>query len=98
MPSFVPRQQRQKIVLMTLRKGANSLGLQVQSVVVRVNFTHEGTRGLISNSRGTVEKAPVVLFKQPAKQLPCLISPTLPSGCQAQGVNVSKMKYDDTIM
>jgi hypothetical protein len=32
---------------------------------------------------------------QPARQLPCLVSPTPPSGCQAQGVNVSKIKYDD---
>jgi hypothetical protein len=23
------------------------------------------------------------------------VSPTPPSGCQAQGVNVSKLKYDD---
>jgi hypothetical protein len=39
------------------KKGANSSGLQVQSVVERINFLHEGTQGLISNSWGTVEKA-----------------------------------------
>jgi hypothetical protein len=25
------------------------------------------------------------------------VSPTPPNGCQAQGVNVSKIKYDDNI-
>jgi hypothetical protein len=67
---------------MTLSKGANSSGLQVHSVVARVKFPHEETQGLISNSRGTVEKALIV----PAKQLPCLVFPTPPSGCQAQGI------------
>jgi hypothetical protein len=33
-------------------------------------------------------------FQQPAKQFLVLVSPTPPSGCQAQGVNVSKSKYD----
>jgi hypothetical protein len=66
----------------------------VQSVIARVNFPHEGTQSLISNSRGTVEKAHIFFFKQPAKQFPCLVSPTPPSGFQAQGVNVSKIKYD----
>jgi hypothetical protein len=49
--------------LMALSKGANSQGLQVQSVVARVNFPHEGTQDLISNSRGTVKKAPIVLLQ-----------------------------------
>jgi hypothetical protein len=81
--------------LMTLSKGVNSSGLQVQSVVARVNFPHEGTRGLISNSPGTVEKLCSFFFKRPTKQSPRLVSPTPPSGCQAQGVKVSKMKYDN---
>jgi hypothetical protein len=67
----------------------------VQNVVARVNFPHRGTWALISNSRGTVEKALLVLLQSIAKQSPCPVSPTLPSGCQAQGVNVSKMKYDN---
>jgi hypothetical protein len=65
----------------------------VQSVVARVNFSHEGTLGLISNSRGTVEKAIVVLLQATCKITS--LSPTPPSGCQAQGINVSKIKYDN---
>jgi hypothetical protein len=41
--------------MMTLSKCAK-LGLQVQSVVERVNFPHEGNLGLISNSWGIAEK------------------------------------------
>jgi hypothetical protein len=52
---------------MTLSKGANSLGLQVQSVVAKVNFPHEETRGLISNSRGPVEKALLILLQATCK-------------------------------
>jgi hypothetical protein len=74
------------------KKCATSLGLQVQSVVARVKFSHEGTRGLISNSQGTIEKALFVLVRQPTKQSPCLACPTPPSGCEEQGVNVSKIK------
>jgi hypothetical protein len=55
--------------LMTLSKGASSSGLQVQSVVARVNFPHEGTHGLISNSRGTVKKAPLVLLQATCKTI-----------------------------
>jgi hypothetical protein len=54
--------------------------LQVQSDVEREIFPIRVTRGLISNSRGTVKKALSVLIKQPAKQVPCLVSPTPPSG------------------
>jgi hypothetical protein len=54
-------------MVMTLSKGANSSGLQVQSVVARVNFRHGGTWGLISNSQGTVEKALVVLLQATCK-------------------------------
>jgi hypothetical protein len=77
--------------VMTLSKGANSLGLQVQSVVVRVNFSHEETQGLYRTLGEQSKKLSSFFFKQPAKQLPCLVSPTLPSGSQAQGVNVSKI-------
>jgi hypothetical protein len=77
------------------KQGANSSGFRVQSVVERINFPHEGTRGLISNSRGTVIKLSSFFFKEPTKQFPCLVSPTPLSGCQAQDVNVSKIKYDD---
>jgi hypothetical protein len=62
------------------------LGLQVRSVIARVNFPHKETRGLISNSQGTVVKALFVLVRQPAKQSPCLVSPTPPSGFQAQSI------------
>jgi hypothetical protein len=55
--------------LMTLCKGANSLELQVQSVIARVNFPHEGTRGLISNSWGTVKKAPIFLLQITCKTI-----------------------------
>jgi hypothetical protein len=57
----------EEIHVMTLSKGVSSLGLQVQSVVTRVNFPHEGTRGLISNSRGTDEKALVTLLQTTCK-------------------------------
>jgi hypothetical protein len=33
------------------KQGANSLGLQVRSVVARVNFTHKETRGLYRTLR-----------------------------------------------
>jgi hypothetical protein len=49
------------------KQGANSSELQVQSVVARVHFPHEGTRGLISNSRGIAAKALVVLLKATCK-------------------------------
>jgi hypothetical protein len=55
--------------LMTLSKGANSLGLQVQIVLARVKFPHEGTQGLISNSRETVEKASLVLLQATCKAI-----------------------------
>jgi hypothetical protein len=80
-----------------ISKDANSSGLQAQSVVAKVNFPHEGNRGLISNSREQSRKLSSFFFKQLAKQLSCLVSPNPPSDCQAQGVNVSKIKYDDTI-
>jgi hypothetical protein len=52
-------------------------------------FSSRGNLGFISNSQGTVEKA--LFVKQHTKQFPCLVSPTPPSGCQAQGVNISKI-------
>jgi hypothetical protein len=49
------------------KQGANSLGLQVQSVVARVNFAHEETQGL--NQRDFYFRAPgslvVLSFPQP---------------------------------
>jgi hypothetical protein len=72
---------------MILRKCAK-LGLQVQSVVARVNVPHEGTRGLYQTLREQSKKLRSFFFKQ----LPCLVSPTPLSGCQAQGVNISKNK------
>jgi hypothetical protein len=80
---------------MALSKGANLSGLQVQSIVARVNFPHEGTHGLISTLGEQSKKLRSFFFKQPAKQSPCLVSPTPLSGCQAQGVKVTKMKYDN---
>jgi hypothetical protein len=77
--------------LMTLSKCANSLGIQVHSVVVRES-SPQGDSGLILNSQGTVKKALFVLIKQPAKHVPCLVSPTPPSGCQAQGFKISTAK------
>jgi hypothetical protein len=73
------------------KQGANSLGLQVQSVVARVNFPPQGNSRFISNSWGTVEKLSSFFVKQPTKKIPCLVSPTPLSGCQAQGVDVSKI-------
>jgi hypothetical protein len=55
-------------------------------------FPMRVTRSLISNSRGTVIKALSVLIKQPAKQVPYLVSLTPPSGCQAQGFEISTAK------
>jgi hypothetical protein len=73
------------------KQGANSLGLQVQSVVARVNFAHEETQGLNQTLGEQSKKLSSFFVKQPTKQFPCLVSPTPPSGCQAQGVNVSKI-------
>jgi hypothetical protein len=77
---------------MTLSKCANSLVLQVQSDIAREIFPRRVTRGLITNSRGTVEKVLSVLVKKPAKQVPCLVSPTPPSGCQEQVFEISIAK------
>jgi hypothetical protein len=77
---------------MTLSKCAK-LGLQVQSVVARVNFPHEGTRGLYRTLKEQSKKLLSFFFQPPVKQFIGLVSPTSLSGCQAQGVNVSKSKY-----
>jgi hypothetical protein len=61
----------------------------VQSIVARTKFPHKDDSGLILNFQGIVEKALFVLVRQPAKEVPCLVSPTLPSGCQAQGFKIS---------
>jgi hypothetical protein len=67
-----------KECMMTLSKGANSSGLQVQSVVARVNFPNERTQVLISNSRGAVKKAPLVLLQATYKaiSLSCVANST----------------------
>jgi hypothetical protein len=79
---------------MTLSKCAK-LGLQVQSVVAKVNIPHEGTQGLYQTLGEQSKNLLSFFFKQYAKQFPSLMSPTPPIGCQAQGVNVSKkIKYD----
>jgi hypothetical protein len=76
---------------MTQSKGANSLGLQVQSVVARVNFPHEETQVLYQTLGEQSKKLSLFFFKQPTKQFPYLVSPTPPSGYQTQGVNVIKI-------
>jgi hypothetical protein len=76
------------------KQGANSLGLQVQSIVARVNFPHKESRGLYRTLGEQSKKLSLFFVKQPTKQFPCLVSPTPSSGCQAQGVNVSKVNMD----
>jgi hypothetical protein len=66
----------------------------VQSIVARVNFPHEESRGLYRTLGEQSKKLSLFFVKQPIKQFPCLASPTPPSGCQAQGVNVSKVNMD----
>jgi hypothetical protein len=74
--------------LMTLSKGAKSLGLQVQSVVARINFPHEETWDLYQTLRKQSKRLLSFFFKQSTKQFLYLVSPTPPSRFQAQGVNV----------
>jgi hypothetical protein len=76
------------------KQGANSFGLQVQSGVAWVNFPHEETWGLYRTLGEQSKKLSLFFIKQPTKQFSCLVSPTPSSGCQAQGVNVCKIKYD----
>jgi hypothetical protein len=73
------------------KQGANSLGLQVQSVVARVNFPHEETWSLYLTLGEESKKLSSFFIKQPTKQFSYLVSPTPPSSCQAQGVNVIKI-------
>jgi hypothetical protein len=63
----------------------------MQSVVARVNFSHEETRGLYRTLGEQSKQLSTFFIKQPTKQFPCLVAPTPPSGCQAQGVNVNKI-------
>jgi hypothetical protein len=67
------------------KKCATSLGLQVQSVIARVNFPHGRTRGLYK-TLGNSRKSSLRSRRATSKQSPCLTSPTPPNGCQAQGV------------
>jgi hypothetical protein len=73
------------------KQGANSLGLQVQSVVERVNFPHKETRGLYRTLGEQSKSSLRSLSSNLQKKIPCLVSPTPLSGCQAQGVDVSKI-------
>jgi hypothetical protein len=57
------------VVLITLSKGANSLGPQVQRVVEILNFLHEGTQGLILNSQETVVKALIAPLQATCKTI-----------------------------
>jgi hypothetical protein len=57
-------------------------------------INHEGNLGLISNSWEQSKNLLSFFLQQPAKQFLFLVSQTPPSGCQAQGVNVSKSRYD----
>jgi hypothetical protein len=54
------------------KKGANSLGLQVRSVVVRVNFPQEETRGLYQTLGEQSKKLSSFLVKQSIKRFPSL--------------------------
>jgi hypothetical protein len=60
--------------MMTLSKCAK-LGLQVQSVVARLNFPHEENSGLILNSQGIVKKALILLLPTTCKTIPCFCVP-----------------------
>jgi hypothetical protein len=66
----------------------------VQSVVAKKKIPTRVTRVLISNSRGIVQKAPIILVKQPAKQDLCLVSPTSQCGCQAEGFGIRTTKQN----
>jgi hypothetical protein len=71
---------------MTLSKCANSLGLQVNNVLAR-EFPHKGDSGFNIELLGNKGEASWSLVK-----FLCLVPPTPPCGCQAQGFNSSKMK------
>jgi hypothetical protein len=64
---FVPRQQRPENSLDDTKQGANLLGIQVQSVVARVNFLHEETRGLYQTLGENSKKLASFFVKQPTK-------------------------------
>jgi hypothetical protein len=57
-------------------------------------FSPLGKLGVNIKFSGNSQKSSARFFQQPAKQFLVLVSPTPPSGCQAQGVDVSKNKYD----
>jgi hypothetical protein len=58
------------------KQGSSSLGLQVQSVVARVNFPHEKTQGLYQTLGEQSKRLSSFFVKQPTKQFPCLMSDT----------------------
>jgi hypothetical protein len=57
------------------KQGANSLGLQVQSVVARVIFPHEETRSLYQTLGEQSKKLSSFFVRQPTKQFHCIVSP-----------------------
>ena len=62
-----------------------TLGLQVQSVVASVFSLQMWLEGLYRTLGELANDCSFLLFKQPTKQIKLLVSPTPPSGCQAQG-------------
>jgi hypothetical protein len=59
-------------------------------------FSPRGNSGFnIELSRGTIEKGLIVLLQATCKTTSLSCVPNSPSDYQAQGVNVSKIKYDD---
>jgi hypothetical protein len=54
------------------KQGAKLLGLQVQSVVARVKFSREETRGLYQTLGEQLKKLFSFFVKQPTKQFPIL--------------------------
>ena len=62
-----------------------TLGLQVQSAVASVFSPQGWLEGLYRTLGELAKDYSFLLFKQSTKQIKLLVSPTAPSGCQAQG-------------
>jgi hypothetical protein len=76
--------------LMTLSKVPPRIGTPSAECCSK-SFPHEETRGLYRTLGEQSKKLSSFFVKQRTKQFLCLVSPTPPSGCQAQGVSVSKI-------
>jgi hypothetical protein len=76
------------------KQRATLLGLQVQSFVARVNFSHEKTRDLYQTLGEQSKKLSSFSASNLQNNFLVLCAPPS-SGCQAQGMNVSKNNYDD---